>query len=303
MANKISKVVYGDQTLIDISEDTVQPQYLQLGYTAHGSDGEQIVGTGSAVYTVAGRSGDVVLEAADINYSPSGSYESGTIGSALQSKKDVQIPVNSPSASGESFEFISAISQDSQGVISPSMAALPVMIGAASASPGTSGLVPAAPSSGYNTKYLRADGTWEVPPDTHQTIIQDGITGSSINRFCICSADPSSSSKYASIALGSFSLESGARVTVLFQNANTAQTPQLNVDGTGLKNIYAAGAQITNGENKSLLKGVIDFVYDGTQYHIVNGDYSTQINDLIISIGLVVNTLAAMPSYTFVKNV
>lgn len=40
----ISKVVYGNETLIDISNDTVKSNNLLLGNTAHGSDGEPIVG-------------------------------------------------------------------------------------------------------------------------------------------------------------------------------------------------------------------------------------------------------------------
>lgn len=40
----ISKVVYGNTTLIDISEDTVAAAALLSGITAHGSNGESITG-------------------------------------------------------------------------------------------------------------------------------------------------------------------------------------------------------------------------------------------------------------------
>ena len=43
-----------------------------------------------------------------------------------------------------------------------------VMTGATSDADGTSGLVPA-PAAGSQTKYLRADGTWQTPPDTNTT--------------------------------------------------------------------------------------------------------------------------------------
>ena len=43
------------ETLIDISKDTVTPQTLVKGYTAHNSNGEQIVGT---MTTEGGGSGD-----------------------------------------------------------------------------------------------------------------------------------------------------------------------------------------------------------------------------------------------------
>ena len=42
---KISKVVYGGETLIDLTADTVKAEHLIRGYTAHGADGEKITGT------------------------------------------------------------------------------------------------------------------------------------------------------------------------------------------------------------------------------------------------------------------
>ena len=41
----ISKVVYGGNTLIDLTADTVKKDKVLKGYTAHGADGEAIVGT------------------------------------------------------------------------------------------------------------------------------------------------------------------------------------------------------------------------------------------------------------------
>ena len=41
----ISKVVYGNNVLIDLTADTVLPEHLIKGYTAHGADGVQITGT------------------------------------------------------------------------------------------------------------------------------------------------------------------------------------------------------------------------------------------------------------------
>ena len=42
---KVSKVIYGGQTLIDLTADTVVANKLLYGYTAHGADGEQITGS------------------------------------------------------------------------------------------------------------------------------------------------------------------------------------------------------------------------------------------------------------------
>ena len=41
----ISKVIYGGQTLIDLTPDTVEKDKILKGYTAHGADGEPIMGT------------------------------------------------------------------------------------------------------------------------------------------------------------------------------------------------------------------------------------------------------------------
>ena len=41
----ISKVVYGNQTLIDLTADTVAASKMLLGRTAHGANGESITGT------------------------------------------------------------------------------------------------------------------------------------------------------------------------------------------------------------------------------------------------------------------
>jgi hypothetical protein len=41
----ISKVVYGGNTLIDLTADTIKADKVLSGYTAHGADGESITGT------------------------------------------------------------------------------------------------------------------------------------------------------------------------------------------------------------------------------------------------------------------
>lgn len=45
MAYKYNKVVFGNQTLMDISGDSVEAQYLLDGYTAHDKNGELVTGT------------------------------------------------------------------------------------------------------------------------------------------------------------------------------------------------------------------------------------------------------------------
>lgn len=47
----VSKVVYGNTTIMDISGDTVTPATLMNGITAHKADGSAIVGTAGAYVT------------------------------------------------------------------------------------------------------------------------------------------------------------------------------------------------------------------------------------------------------------
>ena len=114
--------------------------------------------------------------------------------------------------------------------------------------------------------------TWNNKLSSHQTIKQDGITGATVNRFGICSTAAATAAKTVSITTGTFNLEAGARVSIQFSNANTANSPTLNVNSKGAKNIFHKGAQITSGSNKALLAGVVDFIYDGTQWHLI-GNY------------------------------
>ena len=40
----VSKVIFGDETIIDLTADTVTEDKVLVGYTAHGADGEKITG-------------------------------------------------------------------------------------------------------------------------------------------------------------------------------------------------------------------------------------------------------------------
>lgn len=120
--------------------------------------------------------------------------------------------------------------------------------------------------------------TWNNKLSSHQTIKQDGITGATVNRFGTCSTAADTAAKAVSITTGTFNLEAGARVSVQFSNANTANSPTLNVNSKGAKNIFHKGTQITSGGNKALLAGVVDFIYDGTQWHLIGNYIDTNSN-------------------------
>jgi hypothetical protein len=90
------------------------------------------------------------------------------INSALSGKKDTQTAVSDPTASGTSITFIASITQNEQGVISPTKKTVSTMGAASSSAAGTAGLVPA-PGSGKQGSFLRGDGTWQTPTDSKVT--------------------------------------------------------------------------------------------------------------------------------------
>lgn len=121
--------------------------------------------------------------------------------------------------------------------------------------------------------------------DAVHTVKQDGVTGATVNRFGTCTTGAGTAAKAVSITTGTFGLETGAKVTVKFSNKNTASTPTLNVNSTGAKNIYHNGAQITSGNNKGMLNGTVEFVYDGTQWQLI-GNYVDTNSSHAVNSGL-----------------
>lgn len=74
MANTyVSKVIYGNDTLIDLTSDTVVANKLLSGYTAHGADGAPI--TGSCTYDA--NTSDATAGVGDILYGQT-AYKNGS---------------------------------------------------------------------------------------------------------------------------------------------------------------------------------------------------------------------------------
>lgn len=109
----------------------------------------------------------------------------------------------------------------------------------------------------------------------------DGVTGATVNRYANCTTAAATAAKTASITTGTFTLETGTRVTVKFTNQNTANSPTLNINSTGAKNIFHKGAQITSGVNRYMLYGACDFVYDGTQWLLIGNYVDTDSNNAV----------------------
>ena len=83
-----------------------------------------------------------------------------------------------------------------------------------------------------------------------------------------CTTASNTASKTILISSDSFSLEDNVKIRVNFNNSNTANSPKLNVNGTGNLPIYYNGEEITLGDNKYLLQAMCDFIYTVTDTEI-----------------------------------
>jgi hypothetical protein len=116
--------------------------------------------------------------------------------------------------------------------------------------------------------------------DANYTDITAAIA--SLNTFSNYLVDTGAANAYI-VTLGAgltCSLSAGLRVQFKAANANT-QASTLNVNGTGAKNILTIGGlALTN--NMIPANGIIDVIYDGTQYLLLNAvpGLSSYINSL-----------------------
>ena len=73
--------------------------------------------------------------------------------------------------------------------------------------------------------------------------------------FGVCETAAGTAAKVVTVTSGAFSLSPGLRLSVKFNNANTADTPTLNVNSTGANYIYYSGSKVeTNASITGMLK-------------------------------------------------
>lgn len=93
--------------------------------------------------------------------------------------------------------------------------------------------------------------------------------------YATCSTAAGTAAKVATTSDSDFALSTGARVYVKFTNAQSASgTVTLKVDSAAAKNVYPAGS--TGATQYHWLAGeVVEFIYDGTNFIMVNGGVAT----------------------------
>lgn len=85
-----------------------------------------------------------------------------SLDTAVSGKKDKQTVVTDPTASGTALTFIDTLSQNANGVITPTKKSVKGMVGATSSANGAAGLV-TQPLIADKDKFLKGDGTWATP--------------------------------------------------------------------------------------------------------------------------------------------
>lgn len=104
---------------------------------------------------------------------------------------------------------------------------------------------------------------------TARTIDGMSFDGSAaVKHYGTCATTAATAAK--TVTLAGFSLVSGARIAVKFTYTNTAASPTLNVNSTGAKEIVKYGTAAA-GSGAWSAGEVVEFVYDGTRFVIVDG--------------------------------
>lgn len=110
----------------------------------------------------------------------------------------------------------------------------------------------------------------------------DGVSfngSADITHYGTCSTGAGTAAK--TVAITGFALKTGAVAYVKFNNTNTANSPTLNINGTGAKNIYTQhGFRLTTASNYPdylIANKIYQFVYNGTNYIITNVPVSLEL--------------------------
>lgn len=146
-----NKVVVGGETIVDLTNDTVTPQNLLSGYSAHNKAGEPIQGLAVIPTKVSELENDAGYKTTDTWKANTADSEGYVAKGSGQANK-----VWKTDASGVPGWRADANTTYSNFVKSGSGA--------------KAGLVPAPSTTAGTTKFLNEDGTWKVPPKSTVTL-------------------------------------------------------------------------------------------------------------------------------------
>lgn len=86
--------------------------------------------------------------------------------------------------------------------------------------------------------------------------------------YATCDTAAATDAKVATITNGTFTLETGVKVSVKFTNKNSVASPTLNINSTGAKTIRYRNANLKSAQYWAATQ-VVDFVYDGTYWQVI----------------------------------
>lgn len=86
--------------------------------------------------------------------------------------------------------------------------------------------------------------------------------------YATCSTAASTAAKVATVQNGTFTLDTGVRVSVKFTNANSKASATLNVNSTGAKTIRWRDANLASTQYWTANQ-IVDFIYDGTYWQVI----------------------------------
>lgn len=101
---------------------------------------------------------------------------------------------------------------------------------------------------------------------TSQVALVDVTDGQML--YATCSTEASIKTKVATLTSGTLSLSPGSTVSIKFTYENNVSEPELNIDGTGIKQIRVNGEPMNSSAYYWVANSIVTFVYDGTYWHV-----------------------------------
>ena len=227
-------------------------------------------------------SGDITLSASDVGASPSNHRSTATTYGAANSSyyghvklSDSVSSTNStdsgvaatPKAVKEAYDLANGKAEKDHGTHVSFSTTAPAEAGTASV--GSASTV--ARSDHIHPAQTTVSGNAGSATKLATSRYIDGVSfngSANVTRYASCTTAAGTTAKTASITAGTFSLITGARVTVKFTYANTASSPTLNIGSTGAKSIYWHGSTIPSSQYWEA-GAVLDFVYTGSAWELI----------------------------------
>lgn len=249
----VNKVVYGSDTLIDLTSDTVDAAHLAQGYTAHDMSGALITG--------------IMLGGRVSTYYTTCSTATNT------AAKAITVPDWTPTAGDILAVLFTTANTAATPTLKINGAATNTSIYIGGSTPSSTGNVL---KWSANTLILFIyDGTYfrYITARSAGSIVAPDGAGSWYATYSPTSTNETAAAK--AVTCTNFRLTTGASITIQlsgsYGSTYTGGALTLNVNSTGAKNIYVNGA-VTSATNQLVFPPLarLTFVYSGSYWYLVS---------------------------------